>query len=130
MVVKRAIKEGLIRNLLSGMTVQTNDGDDDASDEDGDDDPKSRIDLKTAKALINALAGWAGKGKDEIIQVLCREIGIAVAAVLKEPLNQVLENRKLRVSLELVPKTEAKPTAKKTPKTKQKTSSKKPPQQP
>ncbi len=147
MVVKRALRDGIIKNLLSGITVQTEEF---FSDEDDDDDQenggKSRIDLKTAKALINALANWAGKGKDEIIQVLCREIGLAIAAVLKEPLKQVIENRTLRVSLELVPKTKDKaknknkqkgkdrdhdrrPTAKAA-RPKQKTGSKKPPQQP
>ncbi len=63
-----------------------------------------RMDLWAAKDLLGSVAAWAGKGKDEIVQVLCREIGQAIAAVVKEPLQQVLENRKLQISLELVPK--------------------------
>ena len=60
-------------------------------------------------ALLNQvgfkiLVVHGGKSKDEIVQVLCREIGVATAAVLKEPLNQVLENRKLQITMELVPK--------------------------
>ncbi len=69
------------------------------------DDPK--IDVRTAKDLIGTLASWAGKGKDEIVGVICREIGVAVAAMLKEPLTQVLENRKVQISIELIPKVKA-----------------------
>ena len=58
----------------------------------------------TAKDVLGAFANWGGKGKDEIVQILCREIGVATAAVLKEPLNQVIENRKLQITMELVPK--------------------------
>lgn len=62
------------------------------------------VDNPTARDVIGAFAAWGGKSKDEIVQVLCREIGIATAAVLKEPLNQVIENRKLQITMELVPK--------------------------
>lgn len=61
-------------------------------------------DKPSARDVLGAVASWGGKSKDEIVQVLCREIGVATAAVLKEPLNQVLENRKLRITMELVPK--------------------------
>ncbi len=54
------------------------------------------------RELLSALTSWGGKNKDEIIQMLCREIGVAIAAVLKEPLNQVIENRKLQITIELV----------------------------
>ena len=63
-------------------------------------------DFTTLRELIGAMASWAGKGKDELVQILCREIGIATAAVFKEPLSQVLENRKLQITFEFVPKDE------------------------
>ena len=44
----------------------------------------------SAKEVLSALAGLAGKGKDELVQSICREIGQATAAVLKEPLAQLL----------------------------------------
>lgn len=56
-----------------------------------------------AKEVLSNLAGLAGKGKDELIQSICREIGQATAAVLKEPLAQLLKDRKLQVTIEFVP---------------------------
>ncbi len=57
----------------------------------------------SAKELLSMLAGLAGKGKDELVQSICREIGQATAAVLKEPLAQLLKDRKLQVTIEFVP---------------------------
>ncbi|MES2744328.1 MAG: hypothetical protein V4655_02830 [Bdellovibrionota bacterium] len=57
----------------------------------------------SAKEVLSNLAGLAGKGKDELIQSICREIGQATAAVLKEPLAQLLKDRKLQVTIEFVP---------------------------
>ncbi|RYZ56765.1 MAG: hypothetical protein EOP07_11725 [Proteobacteria bacterium] len=56
-----------------------------------------------AKEVLSTLAGLAGKGKDELVQSICREIGQATAAVLKEPLAQLLKDRKLQVTIEFVP---------------------------
>lgn len=61
-----------------------------------------------AKEVLFNLAGLAGKGKDELIQSICREIGQATAAVLKEPLAQLLKDRKLQVTIEFVPVKNAK----------------------
>ena len=69
-----------------------------------DGDLQDPEDKPSARDVIGAVASWGGKSKDEIVQALCREIGVATAAVLKEPLNQVLENRKLQITMELVPK--------------------------
>ena len=69
-----------------------------------DGDEQDASEKPTARDVLGAVASWGGKSKDEIVQVLCREIGVATAAVLKEPLNQVLENRKLQITMELVPK--------------------------
>jgi hypothetical protein len=57
-----------------------------------------------AKSLINQMIQKAGKGKDDIVQILGREIGFAVAAVLKDPLSQLVEGKKIQISLELVNK--------------------------
>ena len=62
------------------------------------------LDLKGARELLSNLANWAGKGKDEIVQLICREIGYATAAVLKEPITQILKDKKLQLTLELIPK--------------------------
>ncbi len=59
--------------------------------------------LNQAKEVLSNLAGLAGKGKDELVQSICREIGQATAAVLKEPLAQLLKDRKLQVTIEFVP---------------------------
>lgn len=67
--------------------------------EDGKDEGSS----SSAKDLLLTLAGLAGKGKDELVQSICREIGQATAAVLKEPLAQLLKDRKLQVTIEFVP---------------------------
>jgi len=59
----------------------------------------------TIKELISSLASLAGKGKDEIVQIISREIGIAVAGVVKEPLTSILESKKVTITIELTPKT-------------------------
>ena len=64
------------------------------------------------KDLISSLASLAGKGKDEVVQILCREIGLATAAIWKEPLAQILENRKLQITFEFVPKADEEPKSK------------------
>ncbi len=54
------------------------------------------------KEFLGALASWAGKGRDELLQVICREIGQATAAVLKEPLAELMRHRKLQITIELM----------------------------
>lgn len=96
-------KDRILRYLVSNI-IKTQEDEDQRRDE--------RMSLSNARDLIGAIASWAGKGKDEVVQVLCREIGMAVAAVFKEPITQILENRKLQITLELVPvKGDSKPKA-------------------
>jgi hypothetical protein len=64
---------------------------------------------KTLKDVIGLVATIAGKGKDDVVGILCKEIGVAVAAMLKEPVNEILANKKLQFTLELVYKSEVKP---------------------
>lgn len=90
-----------------------------------DEDSQLSLDFKSGREFIATLASWAGKGKDEMVQLICREIGVATAAVLKEPLSQILENRKLQLTLELVPKEVSKKKSSKS-RSRKKTSTKKP----
>jgi hypothetical protein len=90
---KESNSEKTLRQLLAALTRGST---------------KSRVlDLSSAKDLIGSVASWAGKGKDEMVQMLCREIGIATAAVLAEPINQIVENRKLTITFELTPKNQS-----------------------
>lgn len=64
---------------------------------------KSHDDFSVVGDILTSLLSLAGKGKDEAIQIVGREIGIALAAMLKEPLAMLVNNRKLKVTLEFVP---------------------------
>lgn len=90
----KTIKDSLFK-ILSGSVVR------DTTDDALDDDDGSTA---SGRALIAALFARAGKGKDEVIQILARETGNAVAAMLKEPLSQLAKNQKLQISFEFVPK--------------------------
>ena len=68
---------------------------------------KNDTSLAGAKEFLGAMASWAGKGKDELVQVICREIGTATAMVLKEPLGKLLENKRIQITIELVPHEES-----------------------
>ena len=106
----KGIRDQVLRSLIASVTTRI----DPRSGEKTDD--SAGIDARTAKDLIGMIATWAGKGKDEIVQVLCREIGVAIAAVVKEPLEQVLEDKRLVISFELAPKSrqaESEPSRKK-----------------
>ncbi len=70
----------------------------------GDEDLGDRVVSRLARDAINQVLSKAGKGKDDLILIVGREIGLAVAAMLKEPLDQLVEGKKLRISLELVSK--------------------------
>jgi hypothetical protein len=65
--------------------------------------------------LVLGLLSKAGRSKDEVIQILGKEIGFALAAVLAKPLEQMTENKRIRITVELVPK--AKTTKKRAKKT-------------
>lgn len=80
-------RDRIIKNLISGITG-TSQTEDDSS----------------AKDLVLGLLSKAGRSKDEVIQILGREIGLALAAVLAKPLEQMTENKRLRITVELVAK--------------------------
>jgi hypothetical protein len=69
-----------------------------------EDDLGDRVVGKMARDVINQVLSKAGKSKDEFIQILGREIGFALAAMLREPLEQLVESKKLCISIELVAK--------------------------
>ena len=54
------------------------------------------------KDVLSGLASLAGTGKDEIVSMVCKEIGQATANTLKEPLNQIMGSKKLQITVELV----------------------------
>ena len=55
----------------------------------------------TAKELLGAILSRAGRSKDDLVQILGREIGQAFAAVLKEPIDAIIEDKKIQITIEL-----------------------------
>ncbi len=94
----RSIRDNLFKVLTGKGTSDRDDGDD------GLGSGGLSIDAGAARALIAAVFARAGKGKDEVVQIVAREIGNAVAAMLKEPLAQLAKHQKLQISFEFVPK--------------------------
>jgi hypothetical protein len=96
----------ILKNIISGIAGSA------ASD-----------DESTARDLVFGLLSKAGRSKDEVIQILGREIGLALAAVLAKPMEKMTENKRVRITVELVNKAKKKPAhprAKKNAKEKQK----------
>lgn len=63
------------------------------------DSSKERQDL--VKELFSAVLKSAGKGKDEVITVLGREMGMAFAAMVKEPLQKIVDSKALKVNFQI-----------------------------
>lgn len=98
----RTLRNSLFK-ALAGLSGQA--GLEDDEDELGPGSERAPLlDAKSARALLQSLFARAGKGKDEVVGVIAREIGVAMAAMLKEPLAQLAKNQKLVVSFEFVPK--------------------------
>jgi len=51
--------------------------------------------------LLNGALKTAGKSKDEFITILGREMGLAFAAMVKEPLQKIVETKRLKVQFEI-----------------------------
>jgi hypothetical protein len=92
----KTIKGTLLKSVFSAVASVSDSGNEAKS-------PGSAI-----RDIIGGLASIAGKGKDEIVQIISREIGQAVAGVIKEPLLQILEERRIKVTIEFVAKNESK----------------------
>lgn len=89
MTEQKTRRDRIIKNIISGITG-----------------PLQNDDDSTAKDIVLGLLSKAGRSKDEVIQILGREIGLALAAVLAKPLEQMTENKRLRITVELVAKKE------------------------
>ena len=102
----KSIRNNLLKTLTGiSITTRTGFGDDeDDTEADEGSESSGRGDILAARALFGALFAKAGKSKDEIVQIIAREIGMTVAAMLKEPLAQIAKHQKLQISFELVPK--------------------------
>ena len=101
----KSIRENLFKALAGRTFGERTDDYQDADEEGGSSGPG--MDAGAARALLGALFARAGKGKDEVVQVMARELGMAVAAMLKEPLAQLAKHQKLQISFEFVPKEDA-----------------------
>lgn len=86
----KSIKDNLLKSVFSAVASVSE------TTQDGSKGPTG-----TLRDIIGSLAGIAGKGKDEIVQIISREIGIAVAGVVKEPLTRILESKKIKITVEL-----------------------------
>lgn len=100
----KTIRDNLFK-AISGLGASASDDSDDSDDSDEEISGPRLVDAKATRALLQALFARAGKGKDEVVQIIAREIGMAVAAMLKEPLSQLAKHQKLQISFEFVPKT-------------------------
>ncbi len=101
----KSIRENLFKALAGRTFGERTDDYQDTEEEGGSGGPG--MDAGAARALLGALFARAGKGKDEVVQVMARELGMAVAAMLKEPLAQLAKHQKLQISFEFVPKEDA-----------------------
>ena len=97
----KSIRENLFKVLVGKPFGERNDDFDEGEALGGS---APGMDASAAKALLGALFARAGKGKDEVVQTMAREVGMAVAAMLKEPLAQLAKHQKLQISFEFVPK--------------------------
>lgn len=64
---------------------------------------EKKFERRIAGELLSALLARAGKGKDDIIQIFSREVGVALAGMLKEPLQKFTESKKIQITIEIVP---------------------------
>lgn len=74
----------------------------------------NRMERKIASELVSGVLSRLEKSKDDIIRLFCRELGVAMAGILKEPLQRLSESRKMQITIEIVPtKAKAQPSGKK-----------------
>lgn len=97
----KSLKDNLFK-VLAGRGQSGEDLDDDDSSDESDEG--SFIDSSAARAVISTIFARAGKSKDEVVQILAREIGMAVAGMLKQPLSELAKHQKLQITFEFVPK--------------------------
>ncbi len=66
-----------------------------------------KIPLDQAKDMLNGFLQWAGKSKDEVLQLMAAEAATAFANTLKEPLVQILKSKNVSIEIKLQEKTDA-----------------------
>ena len=109
------IKNNLTKLLLSAINIETKNTTSQTSDETQDlEDEEVNGQVQT---LLTLLLAKAGKSKDDVVKIIAKEIGQAIAAMLKEPLKKVAEHQQLKVTIELSPKSKS-PSTNKTKKVK------------
>lgn len=99
----KSLKDNLFK-VLANRGQQNEGTADDDRDVQNEGNEGSFIDSRAARAIMGTLFAKAGKSKDDVVQILAREIGMAVAGMLKQPLSQLAKNQKLQISFEFVPK--------------------------
>lgn len=71
-------------------------------------DESSTVNLNLLRDTLLTFVARAGKGKDEVLQVLARETAATIAALLKQPLadfgKDLAHNHRIQLTIELVPK--------------------------
>jgi|GEM_PF-4101135 len=58
-----------------------------------------KIPLDQAKEMLNGLLLWAGKSKDEVLQLVASEAARAFANTLKEPLTEILKSKNVSIEI-------------------------------
>jgi hypothetical protein len=71
---------------------------------------QTSVNLNSLRDTLLTFVSLAGKGKDEVLQVLARETGTAIAALLHQPLADLAKHNRLQVTIELVPKSKGSPS--------------------
>lgn len=103
----KSLKDNLFKVLANRGQSDDSDRDDDEGTDDEEEctsNEGSFVDSKAARAIMSTIFARAGKSKDDVVQILAREIGMAVAGMLKKPLSELAKNQKLQISFEFVPK--------------------------
>lgn len=70
---------------------------------------QTSVNLNSLRDTLLTFVSLAGKGKDEVLQILARETGAAIAALLRQPLADLAKHNRLQVTIELVPKLKGSP---------------------
>jgi ABC-type proline/glycine betaine transport system ATPase subunit len=76
------------------------------------DQEQNSVNLNILRDTLLTFVARAGKGKDEVLQVLARETAATIATLLKQPLSDfgrdLAHNHRIQLTIELVPKSTAK----------------------
>ena len=65
---------------------------------------KNSKERRFAKEFFAFLTSSAGRSKDDFLQIVSRECGLALAALMKDPLTKIIKDNKFQITVELIPK--------------------------